>query len=581
MEVDNRGKIPLPLAQPSVPELLDAPTVAVSSERVERETVPASSELPSQHSMSDTEPGRPPAVPTYERRSYDDVEVYDLEYIGPPEPTGPIQSQHAINDPEEAVVEPLVALVPVTDDHPAREDTDALSERAPSSVTTSERDFLEASNNEGSAVSASPSPNPPLYQPSRRWSNSSSIDPLDFLANDYENTVDSRAVSLDILDDSLPVSPTSDTDSFFDNVDIDTSSSSVESATATQYPIVTWQSYKQDLNNFRPRVYYASDLVSQLHDYIHSFGESLRMSPHMRHVFESAIRENTANDEPDAPWIDIVNDVDDEPTPPWEFFYTNKLWLGEGIDPPDMTKLVGCDCKGRCDPKSKTCSCLRRQKEFSTGYFSDGFAYDNKGRLKRDGVPIFECNSLCACDDDECKNRVVQHGRKCHVAIKKTVEKGWGVFATKRIPKGTFIGIYSGEFLREEICERRGLVYDKSGRTYLLDVDWYYLKDLKGENNAEYVVDAYHAGNFTRFLNHSCDPNCKVTPCYIDEPDLKKSLITLFASRDIPAGEELCFTYSGDPDNLDDGDIDNLKAISSITKNKCFCKAENCKGFMF
>ncbi|KAJ6460943.1 hypothetical protein C8R45DRAFT_535752 [Mycena sanguinolenta] len=576
MAVD-AGDIPLPLGAPCVPEPLDAPAVAESQEGVEQEAVPTTSELPLENSMPDID-HRPPAAPTYERRSYDDVEVYDLEYIGPPEPTGP-----AIN-PEEVAMEHPPPLVPVRDDLPAQEDMDVLSAPAPndgdsSSADTPERNVLEASDNESSAVPTSPKP---VRRSSRRSSRSSSNDPLDVINNDYELISDSRAISPDdlLLNDSLRGSPTSDTDdSFFDNVDIDTSVSSVESTTATQYPILTWESYRQDLNNFRPRVYYARDLVSELHDYIHSFGESFRMSPHMRHVLESAIRENTADDEPDAPWIDIINEVDDEPTPPWEFYYTNKLWVGEGVDPPDMTKLVGCDCKGICDPKSKTCSCLLKQKEYAAGYFSDGFAYDNKGRLKRDGIPIFECNSLCACDDDECKNRVVQHGRKCHVAIKKTVEKGWGVFAMKKIPKGTFIGIYSGEFLREEVGERRGLVYDRSGRTYLLDVDWYYLKDVKEDkedsqegNNGEYVVDAYHAGN-----NHSCDPNCKVSPCYIDEPDLMKSLITLFASRDIAVGEELCFAYSGDPDNLDE---DDFKAKGSI-KNKCFCKAANCKGFMF
>jgi histone-lysine N-methyltransferase SUV39H len=68
----------------------------------------------------------------------------------------------------------------------------------------------------------------------------------------------------------------------------------------------------------------------------------------------------------------------------------------------------------------------------------------------------------------------VQHGRQCHIAIKKTADKGWGetfllfplssrvilsagVFATRRIPKGTFIGVYAGEFLRDDVCERRGL----------------------------------------------------------------------------------------------------------------------------
>ncbi|KAF7368935.1 hypothetical protein MVEN_00219700 [Mycena venus] len=485
-------------------------------------------------------------------------------------PVGPTPA-----DPEEAAVEDLVAPASGT---PSQGDTDAISERAPSSVTPSERDFLEASDDEN--VSASPQP--PLRRLSRRSSMASSRDPLDLLGNDSENNPHSRSISpIGMLDDdSVPLSPVSMADDFFH--DIDDTVTSVEPATATQYPIITWQSYKQDPSNFQPRVYYAKNLVSKLHDYIHSYGESFRMLPHLRTVFESAMRENTADDEPDAPWIEVVNEVDDEPAPPWEFYYTNKLWLGDGVDPPDMSQLVGCDCKGRCDPKSKTCSCLQRQNEYLKGYIDPGFAYDHKGRLRTDGTPIFECNSLCACDDDECRNRVVQHGRKCHVAIKKTVDKGWGVFATKRIHKGTFVGLYSGEFLRDDICERRGLVYDKSGRTYLMNLDWYYLKELNSD--IEYTVDAYHAGNFTRFLNHSCEPNCKVQPCYIDEPDIMKSLVTLFASKDIAAGEELSFSYDGyDPDKADndDEDEDNLQGSNSMTKNKCFCKAARCRGFMF
>ncbi|KAJ6551653.1 SET domain-containing protein [Mycena capillaripes] len=344
--------------------------------------------------------------------------------------------------------------------------------------------------------------------------------------------------------------------------------------TATQYEIITWQSYKQDLGNFRPRVFYAKDLVSPLHDYIHSYGESFRSLQHLRRLFESAIRENTAEDEPDAPAIEIINEVDSEPCPPWEFYYTNRLWLADGIDPPDMSQLVGCDCKGKCDPKSTTCSCLRRQKEYLKSYFDSGFAYDNKGRLRMPGVPIFECNSLCGCDDDECRNRVIQHGRKCHVAIKKTEKKGWGVFATKRIYKGTFIGVYSGEYMRDEDSERRGLVYDKSGRTYLMNCDPYYLKELTDQDDIEYTIDAYHAGNFTRFLNNSCDPNCMVNACYIDEPDIRKPVMTLFSKRDIAAGEELCFSYQGYEPDADDGGKEGSRSIV----NKCYCGAANCRG---
>ncbi|KAJ7083652.1 hypothetical protein B0H15DRAFT_784784 [Mycena belliarum] len=337
------------------------------------------------------------------------------------------------------------------------------------------------------------------------------------------------------------------------------------------YPVMTWDSYRRDLRNFQFPVYYAKDLASSLHDYINASDEYFRGSLHMRQVFESTILENTAEDEPDAPPIEVVNDVDAEPSPPWEFYYTNKIWLGEGIDPPDVTQLVGCDCKGKCDPKSTTCACLLRQKPFVETVWAPGFAYDHKGRLRTPGAPIFECNAMCACDDDECKNRVVQHGRKVSVSIKKTPKKGWGVFATKRIAKGSFIGVYSGEFLKDDVCERRGLVYDKSGRTYLLDIDFYHLGETK------YVVDAYHAGNFTRFLNNSCNPNCQVVPCYINEPDIEKPLMTLFAKRDIAVAEELCFSYQGyDPDTAEPGDA-AIMANNSIT-NKCFCGAPNCTG---
>jgi len=306
--------------------------------------------------------------------------------------------------------------------------------------------------------------------------------------------------------------------------------------------------------------------------------EYYRTLPNMRTVLESAIRENTGEDEPDAPWIDVINDIDDEPTPPWEFYYTNKLWLGEGVDPPDMANLEHCDCKGKCDPKSTTCACVKRQNKYLEGYFPLGFAYDIKGKLRTPGAPIFECNALCACDDDDCRNRVVQHGRKCSVSIKKTLEKGWGVFATKKIREGTFIGVYSGELLRDEVSERRGIVYDKSGRTYLLDIDFYHIKQLIKDLDTQYVVDAYHAGNFTRFLNNSCDPNCRVHPCYINESDLLKPLLTLFARKDIAVGEEICFSYSGyDPDNPDESEEESTKTI----KNVCYCGAKNCRGFMF
>ncbi|KAI9442442.1 hypothetical protein H4582DRAFT_1928425 [Lactarius indigo] len=236
---------------------------------------------------------------------------------------------------------------------------------------------------------------------------------------------------------------------------------------------------------FPQKVYHARDIPHSVQDLMNSMDAHYRKSIMAKDMFEAVIVENTFEDEPNAPHISIVNDVggDQEVTPAWEFHYSNHIWHSDDVPPPDLVNLRGCDCKGHCDPKSQTCSCLKRQHEYSDDI--PGFIYDEKGRLKRRGYPIFECNDLCGCLDD-CRNRVVQRGR-------------WGVFAGRqKIPKGSFIGIYAGELLSERETEERGQV----GRTYLFELDFYYLRKSTGDDTqddeewqAKYVMDAYHAGN--------------------------------------------------------------------------------------
>lgn len=46
--------------------------------------------------------------------------------------------------------------------------------------------------------------------------------------------------------------------------------------------------------------------------------------------------------------------------------------------------------------------------------------------------------------------------------------------------------------------------------------------------------------------NHSCLPNCRVSPVYVNEPDIDRPLIAFYATRDVKAGEELTVDYWGD-----------------------------------
>ncbi|KAJ7600610.1 hypothetical protein C8J56DRAFT_766952, partial [Mycena floridula] len=332
--------------------------------------------------------------------------------------------------------------------------------------------------------------------------------------------------------------------------------------------IYSWEHFSSAA---QPEYHRSKDLQTSLQDHINTMNSAARYHETLRSVLEACIHAA----EPHLPPITLENEVDHEPTPPWEWVYTNHMWYAEDVPPPSLDNITSCGCIGKCDPKNKNCKCVKRQEKWTKEYCSD-FAYDKQGKLKQPLIPIFECNDRCRCDDD-CRNRAIQAGRKVSVKLKKTREKGWGVFAVKKILKGSFIGVYAGELMRDEEGEKRGRFYNEFGRTYLFDLDFHHLGETK------YVVDAFHAGNFTRFLNHSCDPNCHLNACYINDDDLEKPLLTLFAQRDIEAGQELCFAYDGGPD--DDGDSQpsspSKKAPANLTDavyGRCRCGAPKCRG---
>jgi SET domain-containing protein len=50
------------------------------------------------------------------------------------------------------------------------------------------------------------------------------------------------------------------------------------------------------------------------------------------------------------------------------------------------------------------------------------------------------------------------------------------------------------------------------------------------------IVDGAVGGNASRFINHSCDPNCEAV--------IEDGRIYIEALRDIPTGEELTYDYA-------------------------------------
>jgi histone-lysine N-methyltransferase SUV39H len=111
---------------------------------------------------------------------------------------------------------------------------------------------------------------------------------------------------------------------------------------------------------------------------------------------------------------------------------------------------------------------------------------------------------------------------------------------------------------------------------YLFDLDFYYANGVE----SEYTIDAYAFGNVTRFINHSCKPNLRVHPCFIETWNPSLHHLAFFAKRDILAGEELSFDYLGENAGEPMRKTNNNNGTAK-PKLSCSCGAPTCRGFVY
>jgi SET domain-containing protein len=130
---------------------------------------------------------------------------------------------------------------------------------------------------------------------------------------------------------------------------------------------------------------------------------------------------------------------------------------------------------------------------------------------------------------------------------------GYGVFALRRIRKGSNIIEYLGERVSHELADARYEDKDPlDGHTFLFTVD------------GKTVIDAGVDGNEARFVNHGCDPNCQTVQI--------GKRIFIEAIRTIRPGEELAYDYRIQRDADDPANVDAVF--------RCLCGAKNCRGSM-
>lgn len=150
------------------------------------------------------------------------------------------------------------------------------------------------------------------------------------------------------------------------------------------------------------------------------------------------------------------------------------------------------------------------------------------------------------------RNSSRTNGRRRPFIIGWSDVHGRGAFATEWIRDGTRLIEYTGERITEEEADARYEDEDESRphHTFLFSLD-----------NGQ-VVDAAYGGNVSRWINHSCDPNCEAV--------IEDDRIFIEAIRDIAPGEELAYDYSF---VLEERHTPALKA-----RHPCYCGSHNCRG---
>ncbi|XP_064465828.1 histone-lysine N-methyltransferase NSD2-like [Ornithodoros turicata] len=165
---------------------------------------------------------------------------------------------------------------------------------------------------------------------------------------------------------------------------------------------------------------------------------------------------------------------------------------------------------------------------------------------------LYECQRGQCPVGDACQNQRFQRRQYAQLSVVRTRGRGWGLRADEHLSKGTFVIEYVGELIDEGECERRlaQLHQEHCTNFYFLTVE------------RDRIIDAGPKGNLSRFMNHSCQPNCETQKWFVNG----ETRVGLFTIEDIEKGTELTFNY-----NLD---------CRGSERTRCHCGASNCSGYL-
>ena len=202
-----------------------------------------------------------------------------------------------------------------------------------------------------------------------------------------------------------------------------------------------------------------------------------------------------------------------------------------------------CKCKPATEDGVKSCgeSCLNRLSYTEcVGIDSHKLGSNN---------PYWNCS----CGPN-CGNRGMSKRQFAKCRPMRENGKGWGLITVNGVKRGDLVQEYVGEIIDGKEKEERLKAFS---RDHPNDPNFYVMHLEPG-----WYIDAREVANMARFINHSCDPNCKLVPTNVSG----HIRVAIMCIKDVAPGEFLSYDYQFD---TKDGD-----------KFICRCGAENCRGTM-
>jgi uncharacterized protein len=146
-----------------------------------------------------------------------------------------------------------------------------------------------------------------------------------------------------------------------------------------------------------------------------------------------------------------------------------------------------------------------------------------------------------------------KNGREPLYVVRNSRIHGRGVFAVRRIRKGTRIVEYTGERITDKEADRR---YDdakmKRHHTFLFTLD--------SRTVIDGAIDT--GGGDASYINHSCEPNCEAV--------IRGKRIFIHALHGIEPGAELAYDYQYERTGKNDAELEQFYV--------CRCGTPNCRG---